>query len=291
MSLTLRAPAKINLGLRILGRRSDGFHDLRGVFQEIDLADEIRIDIRPGTGEISLECTDPDIPSGRENLVWKAAEAVLDSSEGCFDVKMKLRKRIPSRAGLGGGSSDAAAVLKTLASHAGIDSGSMISIACRLGSDVPFFLSGGAAMVEGRGERITPIPMIPFHAVLIHPKVEISTPWAYDLWDRESKPYLTTSRQIRHYSASSAVWHEGKPYPHDLRNDFLPLLEEHIPEIAELSRFLGESKVRNWGLSGSGPTFYTLFRTAQQACDLLKGLRWEYTCCRSAGSAGASSNG
>ncbi len=289
--ITLKARAKINLGLSILGRRSDGFHDIQSVFQEISLCDILSISIKPGNSVISLSCSDSEIPSDSSNLAWKAAEAFLSSTGEALDVSIELEKNIPSRAGLGGGSSDAAAVLKGLSQLTGISDIDLNEIARTLGSDVPFFITGGAAFIEGRGELISEIPAVPFHAVLIHPKVRISTPWAYSAWDRDTSTSLTINTMIQHYSPSSAVWHEGKPFPHNLRNDFLPLLEKHYPEIAELAKFMTETKCENWGLSGSGPTFYALFRQKSGARSFSRTLHRDFTLCRSAETAGASSNG
>ncbi|NOQ21064.1 MAG: 4-(cytidine 5'-diphospho)-2-C-methyl-D-erythritol kinase [Candidatus Aegiribacteria sp.] len=291
MITTIEARAKINLGLRILGSRPDGFHDIQSVFQEISLYDTLRISIKPGSGVISLSCSISEIPCDSSNLAWKAADAFLSSTGELLDVRIELGKNIPSSAGLGGGSSDAAAVLKGLSQLTGIKDIDLGKIAETLGSDVPFFIIGNAAVIEGRGELLSEIPVTLFHAVLIHPKARVSTAWAYRAWDRDMSTSLTNNTMIRHYSASSAVWHEGKPFPHNLRNDFLPLLEKHFPEIADLAQFMTDSKCENWGLSGSGPTFYALFRKKSRAHSFSKTLHWDYTLCRSAETAGASSNG
>ncbi len=289
--VTLKARAKINLGLRILGRRPDGFHDIRSAFHEISLCDNLRISKKPGNGTISLSCSTADIPSDSSNLAWKAADAFMNRTAKLLDVTIELEKNIPSCAGLGGGSSDAAAVLKGLSLLTGTSNIDLIKIAETLGSDVPFFIKGGAALIEGRGFRLSEIPLILFHAVLIHPNVRVSTPWAYSAWDRDMSTSLTNNTMIRHYSPSSAVWHEGKPFPHNLRNDFLPLLEKHFPEIAELAQFMTDSQCENWGLSGSGPTFYALFKDKNRADRFSKTLHGNFTLCRSAETAGASSNG
>ncbi len=291
MNVTLEARAKINLGLRILGKRPDGFHDIRSIFQEITLCDMIRISTNPGSGAISISCSTDDVPSDSSNLAWMAADAFLKSTGELIDVKIDLEKNIPSRGGLGGGSSDAATVLKGLRQLTGRKDVDLLKIASKLGSDVPFFIRGGAASVEGRGELISSIPVIPFHAVLLHPLLRISTPWAYRAWDESMITSLTNNTMIRHYSALSAVWHEGKPFPHNLRNDFLPLLEKHFPEIALLAQFMANSQCINWGLSGSGPTFYALFKTKSRASCFSETLPGNFTLCRSAETVGASSNG
>ncbi len=290
MRISLQPRAKLNLGLRILGMRKDGYHDIESIFQEISLCDSLMIEALPGRRRIRLKCLG-DAPESPDNLVWKAASLFMELSDESLDISILLEKEIPVRAGLGGGSSDAASVLLGLARITGRDNLDLSAAAAVLGSDVPFFMNGGAAMVTGRGERITPIPSIPFHAVLVHPPVHVSTPMAYSLWDDESDTYLTNSDIIRHDSASSAVWHEGKPFPHDLRNDFLPLLEKHIPEIAEVARFMSDSQCDSWGLSGSGPTFYALFHDEGEAQCFSRSLRWNNSICRTADTAGASSNG
>ncbi|MCD4848610.1 MAG: 4-(cytidine 5'-diphospho)-2-C-methyl-D-erythritol kinase [Candidatus Aegiribacteria sp.] len=275
--------------MRILNSRSDGFHDIRSLFQEISLHDTVHIIAKPGNGNISLTCKDYRVPSDSSNLAWKAAARFLSLSEENLDIEIDLVKRIPSEAGLGGGSSDAAAVLlglRTLTARPTLD---LSGAASALGSDVPFFLHGGTALIEGRGERIIPVPSVPFHAVLLHPSVTVSTAWAYNAWDG-MRTSLTNNGILKHYSASSAVWHEGKIFPHNLWNDFLPLLEKHFPEIEELARFLRNS-CENWGLSGSGPTFYALFRMKSEAVSFSQILTGNYTLCRSAETAGASSNG
>lgn len=290
MRLTLRAGAKINLGLRILGAREDGYHDISSVFQEVSLCDVLDISAVPGKGRIDLECSG-SLPKGRGNLAWRAARIFLDITEEDIDVSIRLKKHIPVRAGLGGGSSDAACVLRGLSMLTGRGKPELPGAAAELGSDVPFFITGGSARVQGRGERVKKIPTVPFHAVLIHPPVQVSTPRAYSLWDGTADTYLTNSNMMKHDSASSAVWHEGKPFPHDLRNDFLPLLEKHIPEIADVARYMRDSRHGSWGLSGSGPTFYALFRGEDEACDFSAKLQWKYSVCRTADTAGASSNG
>ncbi|MCD4701576.1 MAG: 4-(cytidine 5'-diphospho)-2-C-methyl-D-erythritol kinase, partial [Candidatus Aegiribacteria sp.] len=287
MIVTLNARAKINLGLSILGRRPDGFHDIRSIFHEISLCDKIRISIKPGNGIISLSCSTAEIPSDSSNLVWKAADAFLNSTGELLDIDIELEKNIPSCAGLGGGSSNAAAVLKGLCQLTCIKHIDLMDIAATLGSDVPFFIRGGAAVIEGRGELISEIPLIPFYAILIHPNLKVSTAWAYSAWDNDISTSLTNNTNIRHYSASSAVWHEGKPFPHNLRNDFLPLLEKHFPVIAELAQFMTNSQCENWSLSGSGPTFYALFKNKNRADRFSKTLHGNFTLCRSAETAGA----
>ncbi len=293
MTLSIEAPAKLNLGLRILGLRPDGFHDIRSLFQTISLCDELHLDVeQDGSGTVRLKCEADDVPADNTNLVWKAAESFLAASGLKIDISIVLTKHIPSRAGLGGGSSDAASTLLALKRLTGSEV-DLQPLAASLGSDVPFFLlPARTALVEGRGERLSPAAAIPFHAVLIHPEVEVSTPWAYRTWDSETEPCSLTDKGINaHYSALSAAWHEGKPFPQDLRNDFLPLLEKRFSEVERPVRFLRDSGV-DWGLSGSGPTLYALFMTEEEALRFSRELPREtvFSLCRSAEAAGASSN-
>jgi len=287
------APAKLNLGLRVLGLRRDGFHRISSVFHTVSLCDDLELRVGPGSG-VSLECTGYEgVPDGPSNLAWRAAEAFLDAAGTGLHVDIGLHKRIPSAAGLGGGSSDAAAVLRGLRSATGQDPG-LKTLATALGSDVPFFLHGGAARVSGRGEVIEPIDPLDFHAVLLHPPVDVSTAWAYRKLD-EMSDTLTNPCEDNSYCAPAEERHEGKPFPFPLDNDFLPLLADEFGQLRAISAFLA-SRCRSWGLSGSGPTFYALYSSAEEAEALAaEAEEWAArrhevlgcTVCESADSAGA----
>lgn len=181
MRLRLDAPAKLNLHLEILSRRADGFHELETVFQALELADEVEVEVHPGGSGIALTCDDPGIPSDSGNLAWRAAEAFCaDGVAGEVAVRIALAKRIPHGAGLGGGSSDAAAVLRAL--HRllpGVRSPAALAVmAAELGSDVPFFLRGGTQLGHGRGEILQPLPAPARRAVtvLMPERVVLPTP-------------------------------------------------------------------------------------------------------------------
>ncbi|MFN8534697.1 MAG: 4-(cytidine 5'-diphospho)-2-C-methyl-D-erythritol kinase [Dehalococcoidia bacterium] len=157
--IALSAPAKLNLTLEVLGRRSDGYHELRSVLQTISLAD--RLTIEPAE-DLFFVCDDPQL-AGPDNLVMRAATRLREAAEVDTGARIRLEKHIPAAGGLGGGSSDAAAALHGLSRLWGLDWGpeQLAPLAAALGSDVPFFLWGGTALAEGRGERITPLPPIP----------------------------------------------------------------------------------------------------------------------------------
>ncbi len=275
----------------MLGIREDGYHDIRSVMHTVDLCDSLDIVVTRGSGNAELECDSAEVPGGADNTALVAAVLFLEETGLDMDVVIRLRKRIPSRAGLGGGSSDAACVLSALSRMTGARP-DLHRLACMLGSDVPFFLSGGCALVEGRGERLTHLRPLSFHAVLIHPEVRVSTAEAYAMLDESRRgDSLTSSAGIRHYPASSAVWHEGKPFPYPLDNDFLPLLVEKRAGIAEAASLLESAEVP-WGLSGSGSTLFALFGSGSDAGSFSSSLPagTRSTVCRSLPSAGASSN-
>lgn len=187
--MKLRAPAKVNLSLRILGKRPDGFHDLESLVTPISLADEISIETGIGQG-VRVSCDDPGVPQDDSNLAAVAARQFHSHTGIRFDARIGIRKRIPSGAGLGGGSSDAAAVLVALDSifetHLGPDG--LEKIAANIGSDVPFFIRRVPAWMRGRGERIEPAKLPQrLTLLLLKPPFGVATPWAYKHWSASTE--------------------------------------------------------------------------------------------------------
>ncbi len=264
--ISIEAPAKINLGLRITGLRPDGFHSLESIFSTVSLTDEITVSLDPRTTGISLICTGIPSPADESNLAWRAAQAFMDKTgiKNRSGISITLHKKIPSPGGLGGGSSDAAAVLLALRKLTGIRI-NLTPLGETLGSDVPFFLlPGGTALVTGRGEILKPAVVPRFHCILVHSGENIPTPAAFKLWD-EHPGDLTEACPISNYTALKfGVWHEGKPFPVRLDNDFLTLLRSRYPGLVRTAEELSRLTV-NWGLSGSGPAFYALFRSEAEA--------------------------
>jgi 4-diphosphocytidyl-2-C-methyl-D-erythritol kinase len=169
-AVTARAHAKINLDLRVLGSRVDGFHELRTVFQAVALHDTVTC--TPAEGPFAITCDSAGVPLDRTNLVWKAADALwraLRRTGPVRDVTVHLEKRIPLQAGLGGGSADAAATLVALARlwQVPVRSSQLTDVAAPLGADVPFFLSGGTALGLGRGDEVYPLADLPRHWVVL----------------------------------------------------------------------------------------------------------------------------
>ena len=251
--LRLAAPAKINLHLEILGRRDDGFHALETVFQTIDLFDIVGVGCEPGVG-IALTCSDRTLPLDDGNLAWRAAAAVQARRPDLGRVVITLDKRLPAGAGLGGGSSDAAAVLRALQRllPQSLPSAELYAIAAGLGSDVPFFLLGGTAHALGRGEELTPLPDLPrLPVTILKPVRDLPTPAVYRaLTDEERGP-----RQAR----GPEWWRET------LARVQAPVLENRLtgpamrlePQVRDLLGWLTRSGMPHL-LSGSGSACFAL---------------------------------
>ena len=265
----VRALAKINLDLRVLGKRPDGYHELRTIFQTISLADDIEIAFTPAR-KTTIELDDSlAIP---DNLIMKAARLALEAARVSGRVEMRLTKRIPMGAGLGGGSSDAAAVLLALPVLAGrhLDLPKLRAIAQELGSDVPFFLLGGTAVGIGRGTELFPLPDRPPAAgVLVTPSVHVSTAQAY----RDLSPRLTTeSQQNKMVSFQTQAWSAGW---NTAANDFEVVVFEQHRSLAVLKRRLLRAGASAALMTGSGSALFGLFRTAGEASHARESLEGE----------------
>jgi 4-diphosphocytidyl-2-C-methyl-D-erythritol kinase len=198
--LTVRAHAKVNLDLRVLGVRADGYHELRTVFQTIEMHDTLVCGETPGP--FTLKCRTPGVPLDDENLVWKAAAALwtaLGRAGGVRDTLIHIDKRIPVQAGLGGGSADAAAALMALGRlWGGAPITLLREVGATLGADVPFFLSGGTALGLGRGEEIYPLVDLPPHfVVIVRPLFGVSTAEAYAWYDEDRSAGFRENREIQ----------------------------------------------------------------------------------------------
>ena len=252
---TVPALAKINLDLRVLGKRPDGFHELRTIFQTISLADRLEIAFaRARRSEVVLD--DPlAIP---DNLVARAARLALDAMRVNGRVEMRLIKRIPMGAGLGGGSSDAAAVLLALPALAGrtLPLDSLAAIAAELGSDVPFFLLGGRAAAIGRGTELFPLPDGGLaQGLLLAPGIHVNTAQAY----RDLSPRLTTDLQRNKiHSFQSLTWDtEGSLA--GMRNDFEEVVFEQHSGLAAIKKRLVRAGATAALMTGSGSAVFGLF--------------------------------
>ena len=271
-SARVRALAKVNLELRVLGHRPDGYHELRTVFQTISLADTIDIAFTRARRTSISVTADVEIPGG--NIMERAAALALDAMGTAGRVEMRLKKRIPMGAGLGGGSSDAAAVLLALPVLAGkiLAPARLLELAAELGSDVPFFLLGGTAVGLGRGTEIYPLPDRPAgYVALIAPGIHVSTAEAYrDL----GRPELTSGAAQSIISVfQSSVWEQGQCPAESLgHNDFEVVVFEKHPRLRAFKRQLERLGATPAMLSGSGSALFGVFGErgqARRACELL----------------------
>ena len=275
MTLTFPAFAKVNLDLRVLGMRPDGYHDLRTVFQSLALADLVTVKARRGSFQVV--CDDPAVPTDLRNLVWKAASLLWRSARlgrgEPRDVCVTLRKRIPAEAGLGGGSADAAVTLIALNRiwKLGVDGASLARIASRLGADVPFFLIGGTALGLGRGDDIYPLADLPkVSVVLIRPGFGVSTSEAYRWYDETLRPYTTRLTEIPEIpmprAGGATVMPPGWPaWATSLRNDLEPPVTRHHPTIGRIRQDLLDAGAVTAAMSGSGSAVFGLFERADAA--------------------------
>jgi 4-diphosphocytidyl-2-C-methyl-D-erythritol kinase len=250
----LRACAKLNLDLRVLGTRPDGYHELRTIFQTISLADSLEIAFTPARNTaVELE----DALAIPDNLAVRAAHLALEAMRTRGRVEMRIEKRIPMGAGLGGGSSDAAAVLLALPVLAGRKLGlpKLSELAQQLGSDVPFFLLGGTAVGIGRGAELFPLPDGPARtALVVAPGVHVSTAQAY----RDLSPRLTSeSQQNKIFSFQSQVWDRGvESLP---RNDFEEVVFPQHPSLAAIKKGLLRAGATVALMTGSGSALFGLY--------------------------------
>src|SRR5213080_1399691 len=179
------APAKINVWLRVLRRRSDGFHEIETIIAPISLCDEIKIQQRSGKQEIVFRCDDPSVPKGEDNIVMRAANTFFEETKITSGISIVLKKAIPHGAGLGGGSSDAASTLLALNDlfETNLPREPLAKMAEAIGSDVPFFIFQSAAVCKGRGELVSPTKLRkPLFILLLKPQFGVPTAWAYTQW-------------------------------------------------------------------------------------------------------------
>src|SRR5437899_6334456 len=204
-TMQVLAPAKINLSLKILGRRDDGFHEIETLISPISLAD--KIDIEPQSRWIDFSCDDPTVPSGDENLIVRAAKAFFERTKISGGVTIKLQKQIPHGAGLGGGSSDAASVLSALNKlfETKLSREEMAKLGSTIGSDVSFFLFESAAVCRGRGEIVSPTKLKKkFSILLLKPAFSFLSAWAYSRW-QNSKEIPGISYEPQTFGGQSLV--------------------------------------------------------------------------------------
>jgi 4-diphosphocytidyl-2-C-methyl-D-erythritol kinase len=271
-AVTFACPAKINLTLEVVGRRDDGYHTLRSVMVPLELADELRV---AASSRFSFTCSDP-LLAGDDNLVVRAAQAL----DPIPQYALTLNKVIPTQAGLGGGSSDAAGVLRAAMSgaFARTYAADWVALARSLGSDVPFFLADSGALVEGTGERVTAVGALPpWHVLVIKPPASVSTAAAYAQLDRLSLPSRPRSTSASLAMLAALQRGDFDEVERTLGNDFHDVIANATPEVARAIDALRLAGASNALLAGSGAAVFTLARDAQTIAEIDARLDLERT--------------
>ena len=275
MKIKFKTPAKINLGLHIHGKREDGFHELETIFQMVSLYDDVELELL--SSGIKLECDTPGVPTDDTNLVCKAALLLRQSYqvEG-KGVSIRLKKKIPFGAGLGGGSGNAAGVLMGLNRlwDLNIEREELLALAAELGSDVPFFLTSPCALGMGRGEQLKTLkPCAKFQVLLVFPGFPVATSWVYqNLKLKLTKRENNISILRKNLSLSDITSLGSRLY-----NDLEPVVIQRFPEVQVVKDELGAWGALGVLLSGSGSTVFGIFDDAKKARVACAGLNgtWE----------------
>jgi 4-diphosphocytidyl-2-C-methyl-D-erythritol kinase len=277
--VTLASPAKINLFLKVLQRRRDGFHSILSRMQAVDLRD--RLEIEKIAGGIKIHSNSRALPAGKSNLIHRAAELYLKEAKIPGGVKIKLTKNIPIAAGLGGGSSNAAFTLVGMNRLFGnkLNREKLLKLAKKLGSDVPFFLTSGSALASGRGERLKESKLpLNYRLVLVNPGFQVKTKWAY----QNVKPKRVNqkfARQRSHVNLNGLI-----KKIESLGNDLAEAVINRHKIIGKIIVDLKQAGALYSAMTGSGPTVFGIFRTqaaAQKAAIRLKRMpKWKIWRCR-----------
>lgn len=281
-ALKVASFAKINWQLSVLGRRADGFHQLRTIFQTITLHDELTFAGR-ADGQLHLTCNVPEIPVDERNLVYRAAVLLRESYGTDSGVNIHLEKRIPAEGGLGGGSSNAAVTLLALSSlwNLTVNKDELSALGAKLGADVPFFFTGGTALGTGLGTEVTPLPEVKVeHLLVVTPNAKVPTTEAYGALNAPAltKPYSDTILAI-----SRADEHFADSFPDALHNDFERVIFRLKPEIERAKNALLLAGARQALMSGSGSSIFGIFEnqeTQERAARLLRAeTGWRVSAC------------
>jgi 4-diphosphocytidyl-2-C-methyl-D-erythritol kinase len=290
--MVVKTPAKINLFLKVLGRRPDGYHELDSLMAPVEVFDHLRLEF-PRAHGLSLVCPGHPELEGPDNLALRAADAFFRATGRAPRLRLHLRKNIPLAAGLGGGSSDAGATLRALNRHFGhpLAPRRIANLALRLGADVPFFLRGGPCRAGGVGERLRPVRLPPFWVVLAFAPFGLSTREVFERFDRRSrsgkgkkgKNRLTERRDSARERPSGGGW-SCERLAENLVNDLQPIGEALHPEIGRVRLELLRAGAAGASMSGSGPTVFGLFFDGAAAARSLRALRreggWTYLVAR-----------
>ena len=266
------AYAKINLTLDVLGKREDGFHDIKTVMQTISLRDDVEIDVGTGKPWV-LTCDKEGIPCDERNLAWKAAKLFEEvTGRDLGGIEIRITKRIPSEAGLAGGSADAAAVLRALNGHFGapLSIGALAEVGGQIGSDIPFCVIGGTCMCEGRGERLRKLPDMPECVLVIcKPEFGVSTPALYNKIDSVAIPKRPDNNAMEGALLAGDL---GK-VAENVYNVFDPLVTEEHLEMNYIKSIMNSYGALAYQMTGSGSAIYAImpdFEFAAVVCNMLR---------------------
>jgi 4-diphosphocytidyl-2-C-methyl-D-erythritol kinase len=272
-TVVVRAPAKVNLFLEVLGKRPDGYHEIVTFLAAVRLCDILEF-TEESSGDIRLTCNDPALPVGPENLIWRAADLLRRRAGVDHGVHIHLTKRIPAAAGLAGGSSDAAATFQGLNQLWGLRLATpeLMDLASRLGSDIPFFFATPAAWCTGRGEHVMPAPLItPLHLVLACPGVGLATAEVYRGVTVPAAP--CSPEALRRALAGG----EPEAIGAALHNRLQPVAERLCPEVAVLRDLFVRLAPAGHLMSGSGSCYFAVCRSRAEAEHLARRVRQWYT--------------
>ncbi len=264
-----KAPAKINLYLRVVGRRADGYHELDSAMFPLSLCDELSLELRPAAARaVTIRCDQPAIPADDQNLAARAARRFMEEFGGVYQVAIELRKRIPAGAGLGGGSSDAAAVIRAMAALLRVnDRARLVALAASIGADVPFFIDPRPARIGGIGERITVLSNPPrLELVVAVPPIEVATAGIFGALKREGWSGPLVDADLGKLGA------DGIPESM-LVNDLEAVAAARHPEILKLKALLKESGAHAAAMSGSGGAVFGIFGAVDQAARAAEFIR------------------
>ena len=265
-SLRVRSYAKVNLGLEVLGLRQDGYHELRTVFQTIDLHDDLVL--RPQARDVTVRCAHPAVPSDESNLAGRAAALLRRFAKVSQGVEIRIEKRIPVAGGLGGGSSNAAVVLMALDRmwRLGLGTGGLLPLARKLGADVPFFLVGGTALGLARGDEVYPLyRQVSGHVVVIDTGRPVSTARVFARLDAGLTPRENSYTIFRFVSCDLGGSSPLKILTNELETAALEEAPELRHQVRRIRGFLVRDGALLASLSGSGSSYYGLFDDARRA--------------------------
>lgn len=267
--ITLNAYGKVNIGLDVTGRRDDGYHLVKMIMQSVDICDEVTVKREPEG--ISLTCDDPEVPAGPSNLAWKAAAMVMEAAGLKGGVSIDIKKNIPMAAGMAGGSTDAAAVIRGMNKvfELGMTLAEMDSLAVKIGADVAFCLRRGTYLAEGIGEVLTKTADIPdCHLVIVNPGISISTPYVYKKLDGIASLEHPDIEKLLQAISSGSV----EQMAASMGNILELVTETENPVITDIKKDLESAGAIKAIMTGSGPTVFGIFddtRKAGDACRLI----------------------